>query len=56
MVPANFSGRTEKQMPLAILIDASGEQLQKYFLPEEQNEFSIDGIAPDLYSAFGGVE
>ena len=50
MVPVNFSGRTEKQMPLAILIGASGEQLKKFFLTEEQNELSLDGFAERFYT------
>ena len=49
-VSITFSGRTETQMPLAILIGSSGEQLKKFFLPEEQNELSLDGFASGFYT------
>lgn len=49
-VAVNFSGRTEKQMPLAILIGSSGEQLKKILLPEEENELSLDGFAAGFYT------
>ena len=49
-VSVNFSGGTEKQIPLAILIGASGEQLKKFLLPEEKNELSLDGFAAGFYT------
>ena len=49
-VSVNFLGRTETQMPLAILTGSSGEQLKKFFLPAEQNELSLEGFAAGFYT------
>jgi len=49
-VSVNFSARLEKQVPHAILLGSSGEQLKKFSLTEEENELSLDGFAAGNYT------
>ena len=49
-VSVNFSTSVEKQIPKAILLGASGEQLKKYSLTAEENELSLDGFAAGNYT------
>ncbi len=49
-VSVNFSAPLEKQVPKAILLGSSGEQLKKFELNEEENELSLDGFAAGNYT------
>ena len=49
-VSVKFSTPIEKQLPRAILLGSSGEQLKKFSLTEKENELSLDGFAPGNYT------
>jgi hypothetical protein len=49
-VSVNFSAPLEKQVPRAILLGSSGEQIKKFSLTEKENELSLDGIAAGNYT------
>ncbi len=49
-VAVNISTSVEKQVPKAILLGASGEQLKKFSLTGEENELSLDGFAAGNYT------
>lgn len=49
-VSVKFCTTVEKQIPKAILLGASGEQLKNFLLTEEENELSLDGFAAGNYT------
>ena len=49
-VSVNFSAPLDTQMPKAILLGSSGEQLKKFSLTEKENELSLDGFAAGNYT------
>lgn len=49
-VLVHFSASVDKQIPKAILLGASGEQLKKFLLTAEENELSLDGFAAGNYT------
>ena len=49
-VSVQFYASVDMQIPKAILLGASGEQLKKFLLTAEENELSLDGFAAGNYT------